>query len=199
MGQCRDTRHQHPRPTQGNLAPSTRPSEEGQPSRAEPPVATETGHGTQPRQRPPRHRPRHPRRRPPPLQTTASDQPPPEVWCTVLERGHNYVVSAAASDGPQWVIKGTNTMLAARTTPPRVRGEPATLHRVLRGVLQPGDQAPARALAQVTSGRAGYHLGLAMLCLLQWIKRRWSSTEAKPCIRKIPTAHRQVKAGPDTP
>ena len=32
-----------------------------------------------------------------------------------------------------------------------------TQHKVLRGVLQPGDKPPARALAQITSGRAGYH------------------------------------------
>ena len=36
---------------------------------------------------------------PPPID---SDQPPPEVWCTVLERGHYYVVAATpTSPGPQ--------------------------------------------------------------------------------------------------
>ena len=35
------------------------------------------------------------------------------VWCTVLERGHYYVVAATAtSPGPQWLVKGTDTMLA---------------------------------------------------------------------------------------
>ena len=45
---------------------------------------------------------------PPP---TDSDQAPPEVLCTVPERGHYYAVSTAASPGPQWVMRGTNTML----------------------------------------------------------------------------------------
>ena len=82
---------------------------------------------------------------------------------------------------------------APGTTPPGAVGEPTTPHRVLRGVLQPGDQAPARALAQITSGRAGYHLGLAMLCLSQWIKRRWPTTVAAPWIWAIPTTHTQVE------
>ena len=51
-------------------------------------------------------------------------------------------------------------------------GGPTTPHRVPRGVLHPGDQAPACALAPITSGRAGYHLELAMLRLSQWIKQR---------------------------
>ena len=88
---------------------------------------------------------------PPP---THSDQPPPEGWCTILERGHHYIVSAAASPGPQWVFRGTDTMLAPGATPPGAVGEPITPHRVLRGVLQLGDQALARAPAQITSGRA---------------------------------------------
>ena len=121
-----------------------------------------------------------------------SDQPPPEVWCTVLERGYYYVVSAAASPGPQRVIRGTDTMLAPGTKPPGAVEEPTTAHRVLGGVLQPGDQAPARALAQITSGRAGYHLGLAMLCLSQWIKRRLRSAGAEPWIWAIPTTLTQV-------
>ena len=100
---------------------------------------------------------------PPP---TDSDQPPPEVWCTVLERGHYYVVAATATSlGPQWLVKGTDTMLAPGAAPPGTVGDPTTPHRVLRGVLQPGDRPPARALAQITSEKAGYHLGLAMLCL----------------------------------
>ena len=70
-------------------------------------------------------------------------------------------------------------MLAPGTTPPGAVGEPTTRHMVLRGVLHPGDPTPARALAQVTSGLAGYHLGLAM-----------------PWIWAIPTTHTQVKAGP---
>ena len=56
-------------------------------------------------------------------------------------------------------------MLAPRAAPPGAIGDPSTPHKVLRGVLQPEDQAPARALAKITSGRAGYDLGLAMLCL----------------------------------
>ena len=89
-------------------------------------------------------------------------------------------------------------MLTPGTTPPGAVGEPTTPHRVLRGILEPGDQAPARALAQITSGQAGYHLRLAMLCLSQWIKRRWPSTGAAPWIWAIPTANSQVEAGPDT-
>ena len=54
-------------------------------------------------------------------------------------------------------------MLAPGTTPPGAVGDPTTPHRVLRGVLQPGDKPLARALAQITSGQAGYHLGRAML------------------------------------
>ena len=58
-------------------------------------------------------------------------------------------------------------MLAPGAAPPGAIGDPTTTHKVLGGVLQPGDQAPARDLAQITSGRAGYHLVLAMLCLSQ--------------------------------
>ena len=133
---------------------------------------------------------------PPP---TDSDHPPPEVCCTVLARGHYYVVAATAmSPGPQWLIKGTDTMLAPGTAPSGAVGDPTTPHRVLRGNLQPGDKPPARALAQITSGQAGYHLGLAMLCLTQWIQRRWPSTGTLPWIWAIPTAHTQIEAGPDT-
>ena len=129
---------------------------------------------------------------PPP---TDSDQPPPEVWVTVLERGHYYVIAATAtSPGPQWLIKGTDTMFAPGTAPPGAIGDPTTQHRVLRGVLQPGDKPPA----QITSGKAGYHLGLAMLCLTHWIQRRWPPTGTVPWVWAIPTAHTQVEAGPDT-
>ena len=55
-------------------------------------------------------------------------------------------------------------------------GDPTCPHKVLRG------EPPARALAQITSGRAGYHLGLAMLCLAQWILHRWQSTGTVPWI-----------------
>ena len=100
---------------------------------------------------------------PPP---TDSNQPPPEVWVTVLKRGHYYVVAATAtSSGPQWLFKGTDTMLARQAAPPGAIRDPTNPHRVLAGVLQPGDKPLARALAQITSGQAGYHLGLAMLCL----------------------------------
>ena len=62
-------------------------------------------------------------------------------------------------------------MLAPGAAPPGAIGDPTTPHRVLRGVLQPGDKPPARALAQITAGQASYHLGLA-----NWIQRRWPST-----------------------
>ena len=62
-------------------------------------------------------------------------------------------------------------MLAPGTAPTGAVGDPNTPHRVLRGVLQPEDKPPARALAQITSGQAGFHLGLAMLYLTQWIQR----------------------------
>ena len=88
-------------------------------------------------------------------------------------------------------------MLAPGTARPGAVGDPTTQHRVLRGVLQPGDKPPARALAQITSAKAGYHLGLAMLCLTRWIQRRWPPTRTVPWIWAIPTAHRQVEAGPN--
>ena len=71
-------------------------------------------------------------------------------------------------------------MPAPGTTPPGAVREPTAPHRVLRGILNPGDPALARALAQITSCRAGYHLELAMLCPSQWIKWRWPTTEAAP-------------------
>ena len=75
------------------------------------------------------------------------------------------VAATATSPGPQLLVKGTDTMLAPGTAPPGAVGDPTTQHRVLRGVLQPGDKPRARALAQITSGKACYHMGLAMLCL----------------------------------
>ena len=133
---------------------------------------------------------------PPP---TDSDHPPPEVWVTVLERGHYYVIAATATlPGPQRLVKGTDTMLAPGAAPPGAVGDPNTQHRVLRGVPQPGNKPPARALAQITSEKAGYHLGLAMLCLTHWIKRRWPTTGTVPWIWAIPTAHTQIEAGPHT-
>ena len=84
-------------------------------------------------------------------------------------------------------------MLAPGATPPGAVADPTTQHRVLRGVLQPGDKPRARALAQITSGKAGYHLGLAMLCLTHWIKRRWPPTATVPWIWAIPTAHTQIE------
>ena len=61
---------------------------------------------------------------PPPADT---DRPPPEVWCTVLERGHYYVVAATAtSPGPQWLVKGTDSMLAPGAAPPGAVGDPTT-------------------------------------------------------------------------
>ena len=89
-------------------------------------------------------------------------------------------------------------MLAPGTAPPGAVRDHTTPHRVLRGVLQPGDKLPARALAQITSGQAGYHLGLAMLCLAKQIQRRWPSTGTVPWIWAIATAHTQIEPGPDT-
>ena len=89
-------------------------------------------------------------------------------------------------------------MLAPGAAPPGAVADPTAPHRVLRGFLQPGDKPPARALAQITSGQAGYHLGPAMLCLAQWIQRRWPSTGTVSWIWAIPTAHTQIEAGPDT-
>ena len=89
-------------------------------------------------------------------------------------------------------------MLAPGTAPPGAVGDPITPHRVLRGILQLGDKPPARALAQITSGKAGYHLGLAMLCLTHWIQRRWRPTGTVPWIWAVPTAQTQIEAGPDT-
>ena len=89
-------------------------------------------------------------------------------------------------------------MLAPGAAPPEAVGDPTTTHKVLSGVLHPGDKAPARALARITSGWAGYHLGLAMLCLTQRIKRHWPSTGTVPWFWAIPTTHTQVEAGPDT-
>ena len=88
-------------------------------------------------------------------------------------------------------------MLAPQTASPGAVGDPTTPHRILRGILQPGDKPPARAVAQSTSGQAGYHLGLAMLCLAQWIQRHWQSTGTVPWIWAIPTARTQIEAGPD--
>ena len=90
------------------------------------------------------------------------------------------IAAKATSPGPQWLIQGTDTMYAPETAPPGAVGDPTTQHRVLRGVLQPGDKPPARTLAQITSGKAGYHLGLAMLCLTHWIQRRWPPTGTVP-------------------
>ena len=89
-------------------------------------------------------------------------------------------------------------MLAPGATPAGAVGDPTTPHKLLRGGLQPGDKPPAHALAQITSGRAGYHLALAMLRLAQWIQRRWPSTGTVPWIWAIPAAHTQIEAGADT-
>ena len=107
------------------------------------------------------------------------------------------VAATATSPAPQWLVKATDTPLTPGTIPPGAVGDPTTPYRVLRGVLQPGDKPPACALAQITSGKAGYQLGLAMLCLTQWIQRRWPSTGTVPWIWAIPIAHTQIEAGPD--
>ena len=59
------------------------------------------------------------------------------------------------------------------------------------------DKPPARTLAQITWGLAVYYLGLAMLCLAQWIQRRLPSTGTVQGIWAIPPTHTQVEAGPD--
>ena len=83
---------------------------------------------------------------PPP---TYSDHPLPEVWCTVLERGlrdsrYGYVPR------PAMARQRDRHHLAPRAAPPGAVGDPTNPHRVLRGVLQPGDKPRARALAQIT-------------------------------------------------
>ena len=200
VGPGRDTRCRHQRHMPRDNTPTKSPSGEGSSGRPEP--SGTVGQATAPTRDTalraaglhyPADNP------PPPPPPTDSDHSTPEVWCTVLERGRYYVVAAAAaSPGPQWVIRGTDTMPAPGAAPPGATGDPTTTHKVLRGVLQPRDQAPARALAQITSRRAGYHLGLAMLCLSHLIKRRWPSTRTVPWIWAIPTAHTQVQAGLDT-
>ena len=92
------------------------------------------------------------------------------------------IAAKATARGPQWLVKGTDTMLAPGTAPPGAVGDPTTQHRVLRGVFQPGDKPPARPLAQITSEKAGYHLGMAMLCLTHWIQRRWPPKGTVPWI-----------------
>ena len=89
-------------------------------------------------------------------------------------------------------------MLGPGAPPPGAVGDPTSPQRVLRGVLQPGDKLPARALVQITSGQAGYHLGLAMLCLAKWIQRRWPSKGTVPWTWAIPDAHTRIEPGPDT-
>ena len=86
---------------------------------------------------------------------------------------------------------------------PGTLGKSINPHKVLRGVLHPGDRGPAnttpaRPRAKITSGEVGYHLGLAMVCLSQSIRRRWPTTGAMLWIWAIPTAHTQMEAGPDT-
>ena len=71
-------------------------------------------------------------------------------------------------------------MLPTGAAPPEAIRDPTAPHKVLRVVVQPGDQAPARALAQISLGRAGYNLRVATLCLSHWIKRRWPSTGPGP-------------------
>ena len=84
-------------------------------------------------------------------------------------------------------------MLAPGTAPPGAVGDPTTQHRVLSGVLQPGDKPPARALAQITLGKAGYHPGLVTLCLTHWIQRRWPPRGTVPWTTKT---NRPAKANP---
>ena len=199
VGPGPDTQHRHQRHMSRDHTPTPSPSREG------PPGGRETTRSNEKQACAPTRNTalraaglRTPDDNLPP-RTTDSDHPQPEVWCTVLEHGHYYVVAATAtSPGPQWLVQGTDTMLAPGTAQPGAVGDPTTPHRVLRGVLQTGDKPPARALAQITSGQAGYHLGLAMLCLAQWIQRRWPSTGTVSWIWAITTAHTQIEADPDT-
>ena len=72
-----------------------------------------------------------------------SDHPPPQVWCTVLEPGHYYVVApTATSSGPQLVIKGTNTMLAPGAATPGAVGDSTTPLKRPQGRLQAGGPSP---------------------------------------------------------
>ena len=139
------------------------------------------------------------------LRPTDRKRAAPEVWCTIVEWRHYYELHITASPGPKptcpWVPTGIVPMLAQRTTPPGALGEPTISQKVLRGVLHPGDPAPAhatpgRALARITSGQAGYNLGLAMLCLCQWIRQRPPTRGALPWISGIPTANTRIEAGP---
>ena len=59
---------------------------------------------------------------PPP---TDSDHPPPEVWCTVLERGHYYVLATTAtSPGPQTGHQGAQHHARPRDGPTRGNKSP---------------------------------------------------------------------------
>ena len=96
------------RHTPGNHTPTARPSRERPPGEPELFGTVGTRHCTNPQHRSPRRRPPQPPRPPP----RDINHPPLEVWCTVLEEGHYYVVAATAtSPSQQWVIKGTDTML----------------------------------------------------------------------------------------
>ena len=91
-----------------------------------------------------------------PPQPTDSGLPPPKVWVTVLERGDFYVMGATAtSSGPQWLLKGTNTMLAPGVALPGAVGDLITPHRVFRGVPKAGiDLQPAPWPKSPQGGRA---------------------------------------------
>ena len=198
VGPGPDARHRQQRHASRDRTPTAGPSRDGPPSGPEPPGAVGTGHRAQPRHSPPRRRPPHPGRRPPP--PTYRQWPPPtgrlgySPRARPLLRDSRYgYVPRPAMDHP-----GDRHHVRPGDRPTRGSGDPTTQHRILRGVLQPGDTPPARALAQITSGKAGYHLGLAMLCLTHWIQRHWPPTGTVPWVWAIPTAHTQVEAGPDT-
>ena len=75
--------------------------------------------------------------RPPP---TESDQAPPEVWCTVLERGHYYVVAATATSPAH------NRFWPPRPPVPILSPPVGKSHcHVFLGGLDPG-QAPLKTL-----------------------------------------------------
>ena len=146
MGPGPDTRHWHQRHTSRDDTPTTSPSGEGPPSSPGPSGTVETA----------------------PTRDTAlcarDDNLPPPAYRQRPTHAGGLVHSPRARallrsgrhsnvPGPQRVVKGTDTMPAPGAAPPDAKGDPTTPHKVLRGVLQPGDQAPARTLAQISSGR----------------------------------------------
>ena len=59
----------------------------------------------------------------------------------MLEPRHYYLVHSAAHPYGPWVGTENNTMLAPGKTTPDAVADPTAPHKVLRCVLEPGDQA----------------------------------------------------------